>query len=264
MADAVAVPVSGFVVPPAGGNVQERAPAPAPAPAPTPEAPAQGLTAEQVAAQIKAAMPQPQAQTPTYDFAEDMGTDPVLTSLHTAFSSVGKGIDLDRALGHALSLGRPDLIDVAYIKEKGGDSAEALVKIAKGIVDRVQTQSAAATTAVYSVAGSEADWNAAASAFNQSAPAHLKTVIAGLLDSGNKDAIKQAAQAVVDYSKQNGLVANPAQLVNAGATGLSSAQAMSKGEFQDALFKLDPNNRNYATDREALLQRRFLGKQLGK
>lgn len=273
------IPVAGFNVPPAGPGVNERGLPPptnqqnpgwvAPPAAP---APAAGPTAAEIQAQvdaaIKAATPAPPAPAPVAqpapDLSVDKGTDPVLTSLTSIFTGTAQGIDINRAIGNALARGDASLIDTAYINEKGGAQADQLNVIAKAIVDRVATQTNAAVDAVHVAAGGEAQWNVAASAFDQQAPKHLKVVIANLLQSGDPESIRAGAQTVIDYVKNNGLVVNPAQLVQAGAAGLGGAQGMSKAEFQEALRKLEPNSRTYTTDREALFARRVVGKQLGK
>lgn len=282
------VAVSGFNVPPAAPGADERgAPAPVQPPAgnmaPGFVPPNQGgtFTQAQVDAQIAAAIaaatkapaaPAPAAPAPVlpvsqgagFNLSEEVGSDPVLASFTQAFSAIGNGIDINRAIGNALTHGNAALIDTAYLAEKGGAQAAQLQTIAQAIVDRVQTQTAAATDAVYSTAGGKEQWTTAAAVFDQNAPKHLKVVIANLLESGNAESIRAGAQTVIDFVKQNGLVSNPAVLLNAGAGNLGSGQALSKAEFQDLHAKLDPNGRNYAAERESLFARRSLGKQLGK
>lgn len=273
------VAVDGMNIPNIPGATERQAPSQAnmqpgwvPNPG-TPDAPAQpaGLSAEDVKAQIAEAMakaaPQP-AQVDTtpapFDFAEDMGNDPVLASLNGILASTAPGLDLERAIGKALQYGRADLIDTAYLNEKGGANAAHLQTLAKAIVERVNEQAVGATQAVYAAAGGKAQWDAAAAVFDKSAPAHLKTVIAKLLDSGNRDGVEQASKAVLDYVRQGGLVPTKAGLVQAGGQNLGGGQAMGKAEFQAAHAKLDPNSRTYQQDRNALFARRAAGKQLGQ
>jgi hypothetical protein len=277
MADAINVPAAGFNIPapPASAEVHERVPSPQQVPGyvnPAPAGITQAQVQEQIAAAIKAAQPQaaavPLAGIPdngAYNSdAVTSANDPVLSSLTDVFLSVGAGIDMERALGQALSRGDSSLIDLAYITEKGGAAGKQLAVLAKAIVERVQTQTAAASGAVYETAGGQAQWDAAASVFDKQAPKHLKMVIAQMLDSGNSEAIKAAAQSVVDYVKQSGVSVNPAQLIHAGASSANAGQALSKAEFQEAHSKLDQNSRTYLQDRDALFGRRSLGKQLGR
>lgn len=281
MADAQTVAVGGFNIPaiPAGAQQHggERPAAGNEVPGFVPQVPTapQGLTQAQVQAQIEAALAAAKpADTPAVTTLPDVSKfdtssldaagDPVLSSLAQIFTQVGTGLDLERAIGAALTYGNPALVDINYINEKGGLAATQLATLAKAIVERVQTQTTAASASVYATAGGQEQWNTAAAVFDKQAPKHLKMVIANMLDSGNSESIKAAAQSVVDYVKQSGAVVNPAQLINAGATNANAGQAMSKSEFQDAHAKLDPNGKNYLSERNALFARRQLGKQLGK
>jgi len=282
MADAQTVPASGFNIPgipaTASSTGGER-PAPGnevPGFVPQVQTAPTGLTQEQVQARITAALAAAAPKAPESTIVDvpdntafdasaiTASGDPVLTSLSEIFFQVGKGIDIERALGNALKYGNSALIDTAYINEKGGPQATQLATLAKAIVDRIQVQTTAASASVYETAGGQAQWDTAAAVFDKQAPKHLKMVIANMLDSGNSEAIKAAAQSVVDYVKQSGSVVNPAQLINAGATSANAGQALSKSEFQDAHAKLDVNGKNYLQERNALFARRQLGKQLGK
>lgn len=186
----------------------------------------------------------------------------MLSSFTAAFSAIGQGVDVQRAIGNAITHGNPALIDMAYLTEKGGAQAEQLKTIAKAIVDRVQSQTAAATDAVYQTAGGKDQWSAAAAAFSQSAPVHLRQVVQQFLESGNPETIKAGAQTVLDFVRQGGLVAVPGKQVQAGG-GVGAAQALSKEAFQTELFKLDKSSRTFEQDRAALFARRQAGKQTG-
>lgn len=177
--------------------------------------------------------------------------------------SVGAGLDLNRAIGNAIQHGNPALIDNAYIAEKGGASAAQLAVIAKSLVERVQHQSQAAVSAAHTAAGGADQWVAASTAFNASAPAHLKAVVGQMLESGNPGAVQSAAQMVVDFAKQGGLVPTNAGLIGSGA-GPNAAQALDKAAFQEALRKLDPNAKDYLKQRDDVFYRRQLGKNIGK
>lgn len=263
MADAINIPTNGHQVP-GGPPVDTGTPPPAaqvPAQPSFPAVPPIPASAVPPAVPVNVPAVQPGPQNVT--LPNDGGNDPVIKSLTSVFLTVGAGIDLNRAIGNAIQLGNPALIDTAYITEKGGANAEQLKTIAQALVDRVQYQSQAAVSAAHSAAGGEAQWAAAATAFNQSAPAHLKTVVSQMLESGDPGIVNSAAQMVVQFSQQGGLVPVKANLLGAGA-GANAAQALGKAEFQSALFKLNTNSPTYMQDRDALFQRRQLGKQLGK
>jgi hypothetical protein len=285
---AEAVQTSGFTIPPIPPTAQQAGSQPAPAaqpfqtpPAPAPQpAPQGGFTQADIDRAVAAALAgkqaTPAAQVPanvpaptplgnpaaSLDIADAAASDTLLTSLTNTFATLGNGVDINRAIGNALTLNNPALIDKAYLQEKGGTNASALVALAESIVGRVQDQTKAAESAVYKAAGDKATWDAAAAAFNQRAPAHLKAVVAKLLESGNPDAIGSGAQYVLEYSRQQGLVPQQAGLVQAGA-GVAGAQALSKEQFQEALFKLDKNARGFEQARAELFARRQVGKQQG-
>lgn len=189
--------------------------------------------------------------------------DPILRSMATVMQTVGKGMDMDRALGLAIERGDVALIDKAYIIEKGGENSAQLLTIAEGIVRAVEAQAVAVTGEVHALAGGEAGWETSVAAFNATAPKELRQVVAQMLDSENKTQILAAAKLVVEAAKGSGVVPNPRGLINNGGSAASAAQALSKEGFQEALRTLNPQDRNYQNLRADLFARRQQGKQLG-
>lgn len=263
----------GFVVPPTGGRQIAGAPPATEAPAPAAQAPDMAaaiaaLTAA-LAGQTPAAPAAPaQAVTPpatgslnTYDV--NSIDDPILKSMATVMQTVGKGIDMDRALGKAIENGRIDLIDAAYLREKGGDNAEQLITIAQGIVQAVEAKGQQVTKDIHTLAGGEPVWNASLAAFNSKAPQELRVVIAQMLDSNQDNLIKAGAKMIVEYGKTSGAVPQVSALVQSGAAAIPSAQALDKAGFQEELRKLNPQARTFDAQRAELFARRTLGRQLG-
>jgi hypothetical protein len=203
---------------------------------------------------------------PTSDLRNfDVGTieDPVIQSMAQVLITSAPDIDLDRALANAIKYGNADLIDVAYLKEKGGAQGDQLASIAKGLVTQIAAKAEANVTAVFNIAGGEAQWDQSVAAFNQHAPQALRDSLTFMLDSGNSQWISAAAQSIVDFAKQSGAVPNPTALVQTGGAALSTAQALSKQQFQAEMAKLNRNSQDYAAQSDALMQRRQLGKNLG-
>lgn len=190
--------------------------------------------------------------------------DPIIKSMATVMQTVGKGLDMDRAIGKAIADGRPDLIDVAYLREKGGANAEELITIANGLVNAVAAKGNAVTAEVHNLAGGEAGWDAGVAAFNKGAPQELRVVVAQMLDSGKDNLIKAAAKLVVGFSKGSGYIPNVNPGVQSGAASLPAAQALDKFAFQEELRKLNPQDRNFNAQRGELFARRALGRSLGK
>lgn len=258
----------GFVPAPAAGTPANPAAAPAAQPSNVDQTVAALLAA--LKAQTPAA-PSATPNAPADSVAEgklnglDVSTieDPILRSMATVMQTVGKGIDMDRALGIAIERGDPGLIDQAYLREKGGDNAEQLITIAKGIVQAIEAQSVAVTAEVHSLAGGEAGWQTAVAAFNKSASPEMRSVVALMLDSEKKSQITAGAKLVVEFAKQSGFVPTVNPLVQNGGAAASSAQALSKEAFQTALRSLNPNTREYQNQRAELFARRQQGKNLG-
>lgn len=196
--------------------------------------------------------------------ALDEITDPVLKSMASVMRSVAKGVDLDRVFAKALQTGDAQFLDVAYLREKAGASAEDLILIATGIVEAVQAKASAAQNAIHTLAGGQANWNACTAAFNKDAPAELRLTINQMINSGIEAHINAGAKMVVDFAKKGGFVPTPAGLLQVNDTAVSNAQALTKAEFQSALQALDPNDKQYTANREGLYARRSLGRQLGK
>ena len=277
-----AVPTEGFNAPPAGGAPngnpipippQVTAPAPdaTPAAAPAPAGLDAAIAAMTAAIQsITPATPAaPAATEPAVESTLDgydvnSIDDPIIKSMATVMQTVGKGVDMDRAIGKAIEDGRTDLIDVAYLREVGGANAQDLITIATGLVNAVAAKSASVSNEVHALAGGQANWDAGVAVFNQAAPSELRLVVAQMLDSGKEQLIKAGAKMVVEFSKNSGKLPNVNPLLQSGASAPAAAQALDKVAFQTELRKLDPNSRDFQSQREQLFARRQLGRQLGK
>lgn len=259
-------PTPGFN-PPAGTPVVTsqtipalQAPAQAPAQPQAPAAP-QVPAAPQATPELVALAGVPTSNLRDFDIGEI--DDPLIKSTASILLASSPDLDLDRALAKAIQFGRADLIDEAYLKEKGGTNADNLITIAKSLVTQIANVADANEKAVYDIAGGEANWSTAVTAFNQFAdPAQRKT-IADLLDSGKPQFVQYAAQTVMAFSKQSGAVPFTGQQVQTGAASVAASQGLSKAQFQAELAKLNRNAPDYAEQSNVLLGRRQLGKQLG-
>lgn len=278
-----AVPTEGFTAPPAGSppngntiNIPPPVNAPAPDAATAAAAPAPaGLDAAIAAmtAAIQSITPATPAAPTAGEPAVESGLngydvnsieDPIIKSMATVMQTVGKGVDMDRAIGKAIEDGRTDLIDVAYLREVGGANAQDLITIATGLVNAVAAKSASVSNEVHTLAGGQANWDAGVAVFNQAAPSELRLVVAQMLDSGKEQLIKAGAKMVVEFSKNSGKLPSINPLLQSGASAPAAAQALDKVAFQTELRKLDPNSRDFQSQREQLFARRQLGRQLGK
>lgn len=282
------VPTNGFVAPPGvnippsnmePGFVQNPAQPPA-NPAPAAQAPATtndalntqvqalltALQAQNAATASVTAAPATEAKTPGGYNDLDAATidDPILRSMATVMQTVGKDLDMDRVFSKAIEHGNPALLDLAYLREKGGANAPQLITIAEGIVQAVNAQADATTKEVHALAGGSTQWDASVAAFNTGAPQELRQVVALMLDSKNKSQINAGAKLVVEFAKGSGMIPNVNPLVQNGGSAVSAAQALTKEGFQAELRKLNPNAREYHAEREALFARRAMGRRLGQ
>lgn len=196
------------------------------------------------------------------EFDIDSIDDPIIKSMATVLKVAAKDMDLDRVLGNALAHGDPNLIDVAYIAEKGGANAQQLLEISRGIIQAIEAKSNAITAEVHAMVGGAEVWSRSAAVFNQMAPEALRMTVKNMLDSTNSEYIKAGAKIVAEFGKQSGVVSIPGATVQtAGAR--AAAQGLSAQQFKAELFKLNPNAPGYLEARNELFQRRAIGKRAG-
>lgn len=258
-------PTPGFN-PPAGTQVVTSQTTPQPLQAPAaPAVPAQPQAPTQVQAPAEEELVE-LTGVPTSNLRDfDVGAieDPMIKSTASILLATSPDLDLDRALAKAIQYGRADLIDEAYITEKGGANAANLITIAKSLVTQIANVADANEKAIYDLAGGREGWDTAVAAFNQFADPAQRRTIADLMDSGNKQFMQYAAQTVLAFSKQTGAIPNVGQQVQTGQASVAASQGLSKAQFQAELAKLNRNAPDYAEQSNVLLSRRQIGKQLG-
>lgn len=204
---------------------------------------------------------------PTYDYtvkAEDIDqiSDPIVKSMALMFRNAAKGADLDRALGNAIRYADSRLIDSAYLREIGGDNAEDLIAMAKGIVEGVVQQAQRFEQSVYAEAGGEKAWYQAVNIFNAKAPEELRITVANMIDSQNEKLIRAATRMVVNFNNNSGF----APVVKEGLRSSPVSQApqgMSEADFDKAIRGLNMFSRDFAQKRDELIRQRKLGIQAG-
>lgn len=266
LSQAPAQPEQAPIPVPAAPVVPEAAPAPvAPAAAPqfTPEqlAAAAFLQSQQAQPVQPAAPVAPEAAPSLKDVQIE---DPALAAQAQLFTTFAPEVDIDRALGLAVERGDPSLIDVKYLQEVAPDKAAQLATVAKTIVGEVQRVAALGTKLAHEAAGSEANWDAAAALFKQSASEYERDFVASLLKSTDPAKLKAAAERVVEFAKAKGAQVTPAVTLQPGSAATVGGEALSAAEFRAALSKLDPMSADFAAQEAELLNRRKLGRQLGR
>jgi len=199
------------------------------------------------------------------DINVDQIESPQVRELGKLLLTALPGADIDAVFGKAFEYGDPTLVNAEYIKAKGGHNAAQLIQMAQQIVRTASAEIEASVASVYSAAGGEAQWQAAVAAFNKNAPKHLKTVAVKLLDSPNRSEIQEGAKFVIEFSRQGGFVAEPAERINAQGGANLAERGLSASEYKDAIRNLKPsfNNPNRNTEEAELYRLRVLGKSRG-
>lgn len=214
--------------------------------------------------------PEPGAETATPSATDEVSAlgaayaDPATAPMVRVFKAAAPGLDLERAVGKAVAHGDLSLIDEAYIKEKGGKGAQDLLSIAQALVEQVNHSAVALQDEVYATAGGEENWDASVAVFNKEAPAHLRTVVKKMADSPDRSAVLAAAQYVIEFGAQHGVTTTKGNQMRGNPSETGAGNALDKKTFQQELLKLNPNSRDYADQYNQLIQRRSVGKRLGR
>jgi hypothetical protein len=188
--------------------------------------------------------------------AADSQVAPAVAYMEAVFKDAG--VDIARALGAAADHLDPSRIDVHYLKEKLGDKADQVVKLATSTLEYAATYQKESVAQVHQAAGGEAQWTLAVNAFNEKADPTERAMLADLLNSGVRDKMVYAAKKIAEYGVQAGVVTRH----NAPPLGNpSSEKGLSRAEFADALMKR--NVQEGSSEYNNLRRLRQLGIQQG-
>ncbi|MNJ09329.1 hypothetical protein D3C77_34730 [compost metagenome] len=186
--------------------------------------------------------------------AADSQVAPAVTYMEAVFKD--HSVDITRALGAAADHLDPSRIDVHYLKEKLGDKAEQVIKLATSTLEYAANYQKESVAQVYAAAGNEAQWGLAVEAFNKKADATEREMLADLINSGVRDKMVWAAKRIAEYGVQAGVVTrhNAPPLGQAG-----SMQGLSAADYTKAISVRNLSDTQY----EQLKAQRRLGKQQG-
>lgn len=163
----------------------------------------------------------------------------------------------------AIQYNDPALIDTAYLKSVAGDKAEQAEKIARTLVQTISNKAAEVEQQVFALAGGEAQWDAAVTAFNQVAPRELKLAVAQMLNTIDPEMVQAGAKLIVQFSQLSGAVPQKGTPYAPAMPVTQAQNALTKEQFKQEVAKLNPNDPNYAQLYQELYNRRALGKRLG-
>lgn len=154
-----------------------------------------------------------------------------------AIRSAIPGVNVERALGHALKTGDPSLVDLEYLQEKSPQNAALVAQMARSLVTQVNQAAEALTREVYQSVGGEAQWQATVTAFNNSASKSLRAAVATMLDSSSPDQVRAGAEIVRNFVQQNGMLPQTQQH-NPLYPASPALQELSEDGFQQGLNDL--------------------------
>jgi hypothetical protein len=188
------------------------------------------------------------------ELAQDPNLAPAVNYLD-AFCTEHK-VDMARAFGTAAEEGDARFIDRAYLKDVLGDKADAVIKTAEGVLSYTNAYAEQTVNAVITLAGGQAQWDAAGDAFNKHASAEERKIIVGMLESGLRDKVTFAAQRIMEYATQAGAIVAH----NAPPLGQPGNQkGLSNAEYIKAISERNISEEKY----NQLKTLRMLGKSQG-
>lgn len=247
------------------GAQQQHAQVQPPAPTEPPAAPPAAPPAEP---ESTSQFPEDGAPERTEPPKVEAGSDFVETSINYMTAELGVSPDaFDAVYENAIKHNDLSLINPAALGTDLTEAQAAQIKqLATAAVQKHQSAVESAKSTIYSVAGGETEWKTAVQAFNSNAPADVMEYAKYLSDTGK---IKQAAEYVLKYNTQQGLVNSQKQPPIQGGTG-TVTNGMSKAEYTTELAKLEQEAGNrslgspaYAARLNDLNSRRALGRQQG-
>lgn len=172
--------------------------------------------------------------------------------------------DISKAMQAAYEAQDVKYIDKAYLKERFGDKADQAIALAEAVYEADTQSQKALLNDVYSTAGSEEQFKQCADVFKERAKPAMRAVVKQMLDSGDPEAVREAASLIAEFGKQSGVFVQKDGTRLGGSSGVVPDQGLSMAEFNEARSKLNPMSRAYRDDLAKLIDLRRMGKQLNK
>lgn len=172
--------------------------------------------------------------------------------------------DISKAMAAAYEAGDVKYIDKEYLKSRFGEKADQAIALAEAVFEADTKAQKDLLDSVYSTAGGKEQFDACAALFREHAKPGMRAVVKSMLDSGDSDAVREAASLIAEFGKQSGAFVEKDGTRMTGAAGVVPGQGLSAQEFHEARHKLNPMSKSYHDDMGKLMDLRRLGKQLGK
>lgn len=172
--------------------------------------------------------------------------------------------DISKAMEAAYEAGDAKYIDKEFLKSRFGDKADQAIALAEAVFEADSQAQKDLLDSVYSTAGGKEQFDACSALFREHAKPGMRAVVKSMLDSGNPDAVREAASLIAEFGKQSGAMVEKDGSRQVAAAGVVPGQGLSAQDFQAARQQLNPMSRSYRDDLSKLIDMRRLGKQLGK
>lgn len=234
-------------------------------PVPAPQVP---VVPQAVAPVVQPQVPVQAPVAPSTDGPDLQFTDPTSQALASSIQMLASDskVDLLQAFGPAWEAKNPAFINMQYLQQVAPERAAVLAQQFTALVQYEDARVGQVVNQVHTMAGGAEQWQAAVTAFKQTAPAEVQAVLASMVDSGNPAQVQYAVQQILQTARQSGSVPFVQQPFLQGnqATG---AGAMTKEAFakaEQALSKQYPvGSPQYNSQYEALVQQRAQARALG-
>lgn len=172
--------------------------------------------------------------------------------------------DISKAMEAAYEAGDVKYIDKEFLKSRYGDKADQAIALAEAVFEADIQAQQTLLDSVYSAAGGKEQFDACSALFKEHAKPAMRAVVKNMLDSGDPEAVREAASLIAEFGKQSGAFVEKEGSRQLAAAGVVPGQGLTAQEFHDARHALNPLSKTYHDDMARLMDLRRLGKQTGK
>lgn len=172
--------------------------------------------------------------------------------------------DISKAMEAAYEAGDVKYIDKEFLKTRYGDKADQAIALAEAVFEADTQAQQTLLDSVYSAAGGKEQFDVCSALFKEHAKPAMRAVVKNMLDSGDPEAVREAASLIAEFGKQSGALVEKEGSRQLAAAGVVPGQGLTAQEFHDARHALNPLSKTYHDDMARLMDLRRLGKQTGK
>lgn len=172
--------------------------------------------------------------------------------------------DISKAMEIAYEVGDVKYINKDFLRSRYGDKADQAIALAEAVFEADIQAQKTLLDSVYSAAGGKEQFDACSALFKEHAKPAMRAVVKNMLDSGDPEAVREAASLIAEFGKQSGALVEKEGSRQLAAAGVVPGQGLTAQEFHDARHALNPLSKTYHDDLARLMDLRRLGKQTGR